>query len=92
MVKSLDMNRIDPHEFTTYLFYGLGFASIKTNIRFEEVRALVRAIKSEKLIPLPAFPELIDKDCRQMIPFELPIKRKQTGPAVRVLRLIFSFE
>src|SRR6185312_9991707 len=85
-VKSLDMNRKDPHELTRDLFYGIGFAAIRTHIRFEEVRALIRQIKSEQLIPLPDSPDLIEKKVREMIPFELPIERIQTGPSVRVLR------
>ena len=46
-VKSLDMNRKDPHELTRDLFYGIGFVTIRTHIRFEDVQALIRQIKSE---------------------------------------------
>ncbi|CAG8540929.1 12082_t:CDS:10, partial [Gigaspora rosea] len=35
-VKSLDMHRKDPHEFTRDLFYRIGFAAIRSHIRFEE--------------------------------------------------------
>ena len=91
-VKSLDINRKDPHELTRDLFYGIGFAAIRTHIRFEDVRVLIRQIKSEQLILLPDSPDLIEKEVREMIPFELPIERNQTGPSVRVLRKIFSFE
>ncbi|CAG8543370.1 16148_t:CDS:2 [Gigaspora rosea] len=47
--KSIDMVRKDPHEIAQDLFYGIGFAAIKTQIKFENIPESWVDIKVEEV-------------------------------------------
>ncbi|CAG8821214.1 23183_t:CDS:1, partial [Gigaspora rosea] len=89
---NLKIDELNAHEITQWLFYLAGFAKIRIEMSFEKLRFEIREVLDNQLVELPEKPELIPEMLMKLLPFDLPIVRKQeTGQIVRAMRQVFTF-
>ncbi|CAG8767468.1 15893_t:CDS:1 [Gigaspora rosea] len=86
------MEKLNAHKITQWLFYLAEFAKIRIEILFEKLKLEIREVLSDQLVELPEKLELILEMLINLLPFDLPIIRKQEmGQIVRAMRQVFMF-
>lgn len=73
-MKNMDFIKKNSYKTTKDLFYYMELAEIKTQIRFEDIRVLLRAIQAEQLTLLPEISEQIKDNIMKLLLFTLSIR------------------
>ena len=88
-----EFGMMDAHQITVLILYVVGFARIRNNLNYNDLKKAIEEVQAEVRRKLPTEWKEIPLTIRKGLPCELPIENsKWTGTVAIILRKIYAFE